>query len=98
MYPSRLRGRVVGAVGTGRAAAAAVAALIGGVLADQLGGTTVVAVGALIGVVTAFAYAGLRVPPTAPAPRFSPREAVRILQERPVLRRIVLAQGSMAAA
>jgi len=93
MYPSRLRGRVVGAVGTGRAAAAAVAALVGGVLADQLGGTTVVAVGALVGVVTALAYAGLRVPPTAPAPRFSPREAVRILQDRPVLRRIVLAQG-----
>jgi MFS family permease len=93
MYPSRLRGRVVGAVGSGRAAAAAVAALIAGVLADQLGGTTVVALGALIGVVTATAYAGLRVPPTAPAPRFSPRDAVRILQDRPVLRRIVLAQG-----
>lgn len=93
MYPSRLRGRVVGAVGSGRAAAAAVAALIAGVLADQLGGTTVVALGALIGVVTATAYAGLRVPPSAPAPRFSPRDAVRILQDRPVLRRIVLAQG-----
>jgi MFS family permease len=93
MYPSRLRGRVVGAVGTSRAAAAAVAALIAGVLADQLGGTTVVALGALIGVVTATAYHGLRVPPTAPAPRFSPRDAVRILRERPVLRAIVLAQG-----
>ena len=66
MYPSRLRGRVVGAVGSGRAAAAAVAALVAGVLADQVGGTTVVALGALIGVVTATAYAGLRVPPTAP--------------------------------
>jgi MFS family permease len=92
MYPSRLRGRVVGAVGTGRAAAAAVAALVAGVLADRLGGTTVIAVGALIGVATAAAYAGLRVPPTAPPPR-SPREAVRILRERPVLQRIVIAQG-----
>ena len=93
MYPSRLRGRVVGAVGTSRAAAMAIAALVAGVLADQVGGTTVVALGAIIGAVAAFAYAGFRVPPTAPAPRFSPREAVRILSERPVLRRIVLAQG-----
>ena len=93
MYPSRMRGRVVGAVGTGRAAAAAIAALAAGVLADRLGGTAVIAVGALIGVATAAAYAGLRVPPTAPPTRFSPREAVRILKERPVLRRIVLAQG-----
>jgi MFS family permease len=93
MYPSRLRGRVVGAVGTGRAAAAAIAALVAGVLADRLGGTTVIALGALIGVATAAAYAGLRVPPTAPPPRFSPREAVRILKARPVLQRIVIAQG-----
>jgi MFS family permease len=93
MYPARMRGRVVGAVGTGRAAAAAVAALVAGVLADRLGGTTVIAVGALIGVATAAAYAGLRVPPTTPPRRFSPREAVRILHERPVLRRVVLAQG-----
>jgi MFS family permease len=93
MYPSRLRGRVVGAVGTSRAAAAAVAALVAGILADQLGGTTVVALGALIGVVTATAYHALHVPPTAPAPRFSPRDAVRILGARPVLRRIVLAQA-----
>jgi len=93
MYPSRLRGRVVGAVGTSRAAAAAVAALVAGVLADRVGGTTVIGFGALIGAVTAVAYLGFRVPPTAPAPRFSPRDAVRILQDRPVLRRIVLAQG-----
>jgi MFS family permease len=93
MYPSRLRGRVVGAVGTSRAAAMAIAALVAGMLADQVGGTTVVALGAIIGAVAAFAYSGFRVPPTAPAPRFSPREAVRILSERPVLRRIVLAQG-----
>ncbi len=93
MYPSRMRGRVVGAVGTSRAAAAALTALLAGVLADRLGGTTVIAIGSAVGVLTAFAYLGFRVPPTAPAPRFSPREAVRILQDRPVLRRIVLAQG-----
>jgi len=93
IYPSRLRGRVVGAVGTSRAAAAAIAALVAGVLADRIGGTTVVAFGGLIAAAAAFAYLGLRVPPTAPAPRFSPRDAVRVLRVRPVLRRIVLAQG-----
>ena len=93
MYPSRMRGRVVGAVGTSRAAAAAITALVAGVLADRLGGTTVIAIGSAVGILAAFAYLGFQVPPTAPPPRFSPREAVRILQERPVLRRIVLAQG-----
>ncbi len=93
MYPARLRGRVVGAVGTSRAAAAALAALVAGVLADSLGGPTVVAAGCLVGVVSAAAYLGLRVPPTPPAPRFSPRDAVRILRERPVLQKVVLAQG-----
>jgi MFS family permease len=93
MYPSRVRGRVVGAVGTSRAAAAAVTALLAGVLADRLGGTTVIAIGSAVGIFTAIAYFGFLVPPTAPAPRFSPRDAVRILQDRPVLRRIVLAQG-----
>src|SRR6476659_6475085 len=36
MYPARLRGRVVGVIGMGRAAAAVVAALVGGVLADRI--------------------------------------------------------------
>jgi MFS family permease len=93
MYPSRLRGRVVGAVGTSRAAAAAIAALVAGILADRVGGTTVIALGGLLGVATAIAYVGLRVPPTAPPPRYSPRDAVRVLRDRPILRRIVLAQG-----
>jgi MFS family permease len=93
MYPSRLRGRVVGAVGTSKAAAAAIAALVAGILADRIGGTTVIALGGLVAAAAAVGYVGLRVPPTAPPPRFSPRDAVRVLQERPVLRRIVLAQG-----
>ena len=44
MYPARLRGRIVGVIGTGRAAAGAIAALVGGLLADQLGGPTAVAI------------------------------------------------------
>src|SRR5207249_8391907 len=38
MYPARLRGRVVGVLGMGRAAAGALAAFGGGVLADRIGG------------------------------------------------------------
>lgn len=38
VYPSRLRGRIVGAIGMGRAAAAAAAAFAGGLIADRLGG------------------------------------------------------------
>ena len=42
-YPARMRGRVVGFLGTGRIAAAALAALIGGLLADRIGGPPAVA-------------------------------------------------------
>ena len=43
MYPGRLRGRIVGVLGTGRAAAGALAAIAGGIVADLLGGPTAVA-------------------------------------------------------
>jgi MFS family permease len=93
MYPARLRGRVVGLLGTGRAAASAVAALAGGVLADRYGGIAVVAMAGLIGSACAMAYAGLRARATEiPAP-FSARESLRALRQRPVLRQLVLAQG-----
>jgi MFS family permease len=48
----------------------------------------------LAGVVGAAAYVGLRVPVKAPtAPVFSARAALRALNERPTLRKLVLAQG-----
>jgi MFS family permease len=93
MYPARIRGRVVGVVGMGRAAAAALAAFGGGVLADRIGGDRAVAAAGLIGVVCAVAYAGFRATTTNGAPTFSARESVRTLLARPVLARIVLAQG-----
>ncbi len=93
MYPARILGRVVGFLGSGRAAAAAVAALAGGLLADQLGGETAVALAGLVGLVCAFAYAGLRSPDTERPPAFSARDSFRALRERPVLTRIALAQG-----
>lgn len=93
MYPARILGRVVGFLGSGRAAAAAVAALIGGLLADQLGGEQAVALAGLVGLVCALAYAGLRSPDTERPPVFSARDSFRALRERPVLTRIALAQG-----
>ncbi len=93
IYPARIRGRVVGFLGSGRAAAAALAALVGGLLADQLGGEMAVALAGLVGLVCALAYAGLRSPDTARPPTFSARDSIRALRERPVLSRIALAQG-----
>ncbi len=93
MYPARIRGRLVGVTGSAKAAAAALAALLGGLIADQFGGLTAVALAGLFGLVCASAYVGLRAP-TAPRPRaFSARDSVRELRERPILARIAVAQG-----
>ncbi len=93
MYPSRLRGRVLGFVGMGRAAAAAFAAFAGGVLADRLGGPSAVAIAGLVGVGCAIALAGLRAQSDERAPWFSARDSLRALRERPILTRLALAQG-----
>ena len=92
-YPGRMRGRVVGFLGTGRAAAAGIAALAGGVIADRLGGPTAVALAGLIGVACALAYAGLRVSTSAAPLAYSARESIRAMRARPTLQRVALAQG-----
>jgi MFS transporter, DHA1 family, staphyloferrin B biosynthesis exporter len=93
MYPARLRGRIVGVIGTGRAAAGALAALAGGLIADQLGGPTALALAGLVGAVCAVAYAGFHASAAADPPVFSARESIRALRERPILGRVALAQG-----
>jgi MFS transporter, DHA1 family, staphyloferrin B biosynthesis exporter len=93
MYPSRLRGRMVGVIGMGRAAAGALAAFIGGLLADRLGGPPAVAIAGVIGIACALAYSGLRARSDERAPGFSARDSIRALRERPVLARMALAQG-----
>ena len=93
VYPSRVRGRVVGVIGMGRAAAGALAAFAGGVIADRLGGPPAVAIAGVIGVACAVAYTGVRARSAEGAPRFSARESVQALRERPVLARMALAQG-----
>jgi NNP family nitrate/nitrite transporter-like MFS transporter len=93
MYPARLVGRVVGFIGMGRAAAGALAAFAGGVVADRLGGPTAVAIAGAVGVACALAYAGLRARSAERAPSFSARGSVRALRERPLLGKVALAQG-----
>jgi DHA1 family inner membrane transport protein len=92
-YPGRIRGRVVGFLGTGRAAAAAMAALVGGMLADRLGGPTAVALAGLVGAVCALAYAGFRASAAAAPLAYSARESIRAMRARPMLQRVALAQG-----
>ncbi|MFL5682474.1 MAG: MFS transporter [Chloroflexota bacterium] len=93
MYPARIRGRLVGVAGSVRALAAALAALAGGVVADEFGGLTAVAVAGVVGLVCAVAYTGLRAPTAPPLVRFSARDSIRALRDRPVLSRIAVAQG-----
>jgi MFS family permease len=93
MYPSRLRGRVVGVIGMGRAAAGALAAFAGGLIADRLGGPPAVAIAGVIGVACALAYMGLRGRFEERVPGFSARESIQAIRDRPVLARMTLAQG-----
>jgi MFS family permease len=93
MYPARLVGRMVGFIGMGRAAAGAVAAFTGGVIADRLGGPSAVALAGVVGVACALAYAGLRSRSTERPPSFSARGSIRALRERPLLGKVALAQG-----
>ena len=93
MYPARLRGRVVGVIGMGRAAAGAMAAFAGGILADRIGGESAVAVAGIVGVACAIGYMGFRASRADSPMVFSARESIRALRERPYLGRIALAQG-----
>ena len=93
MYPARLRGRVVGVLGMGRAGAGAVAAIAGGLLADAIGGEQAVAIGGVVGAACAVGYLGFRAQAAEQPAGFSARESVRALLDRPSLARIALAQG-----
>lgn len=93
MYPADVRGRAIGILGMAKAAAAGVAALAVGVIADRLGAPLALSLAGAVGAGCALAALGLRSAAPLPIRIFSPREAVRALTSRPALRRIVLAQG-----
>jgi MFS family permease len=103
MYPERERGRLLGVVVTGRTAAAGVAALTGGILADRIGGLAAIAIAGGIGSLCAFASAGLRTSLPAAQASYSFRDSWRAYQRVPALRRVAWAQvfyggGLIAAA
>ena len=80
-------------IGMGRAAAGALAAFSGGILADRIGGVNAVAVAGIVGLACAIGYVGLHAARTERPVAFSARDSVRALRERPMLARIALAQG-----
>ena len=84
---------MVGVLGMGRAAAGAIAVLVGGIVADRFGGATAVALAGVVGLVAAIGFAGLRAPAAAAPPAFSARGSIRALRERPTLSKVALAQG-----
>jgi Major Facilitator Superfamily len=93
LYPTRLIGRVLGILGMARAAAAAVAALVGGVAADALGVPVVIALTGVLGFASAVAYAGQRARSSERPATYSARESIRALRERATLSQAALAQG-----
>jgi MFS family permease len=92
MYPSRERGRLIGIVATGRAATVGVAALVGGLLADRIGGMAVVALAGAVGAVCALSSSRIRASEHARAQPFSARASWHAFRDRPALRRIGSAQ------
>jgi predicted MFS family arabinose efflux permease len=92
MYPSDRRGKLLGIVGTGRFAAGTLALLAVTLLIDSSAGRFVIMAVAIVATISAFAIGGVKLPPTEPQRSFGIAEALRILREQPVLRRVTLAQ------
>ena len=97
MYPGEVRGRVIGILGTARAATAALGAMAIGAMADGMGVPIAVTFAGFLGAGFAIGAFGLRSGRPMPARTWSPREAVATLTASPRLRRLVLAQGLYGA-
>jgi len=92
MYPASQRGRLVGTVSTGKSAAAGAAVLIGGILADRIGGMTVVAFAGIVGALCAMASSRIEAPIAEDARSFSARESWAAFRSRPGLVQVGAAQ------
>jgi MFS family permease len=97
IYPPHARGRILGAFGSARSAAVALAAFGGGLLADRVGGFGAIAIVGTLGVLCATAYLGIRSATMPRLPRFTARGSVAVLLRRPVLRRVVVAHAFYGA-
>jgi MFS family permease len=97
IYPDHVRGRMVSIIRTGQAAAIGVTVVVGGALADRVGGPVVAAAAGLIATALALSYLRLRLSSAArevePPPRYTIAEAVDALSASVRLRRLVVAQG-----
>ncbi len=93
MYPAAERGRLIGIVSTGKAAAAGMAVLVGGILADRIGGMVVVAFAGMVGALCAMAASRIQVPLDPDSPRYSARDSWAAFRRRPALRRVAAAQA-----
>lgn len=92
IYPAGERGRYLGLVTTGRTAAAGTAALVGGLVADRIGGLGAIAIAGGIGALCALSSAWLRAPIAASGGGFGVRETIDAYRRVPALRRVGWAQ------
>ena len=92
MYPSAERGRLLGIVGSGRSAAAMAALLAFTFAAGGSGWLLILALVAVIGIVSAFASSQLTVEAAEGAGHYSARESVATVLRLPMLRKITMAQ------
>lgn len=93
IYPSRLRGRFLGLLGTGRAAAGGIAVMVAGLLAASVGDVPALAIVGVAGVLLVTASAGIHAPAASDPPKFSARASIRALKGKPALRTALLGQG-----
>jgi MFS family permease len=97
MYPAKERGRLVGRVSMGRSAAAGAAVLVGGILADRIGGMAVVGLAGIVGALCATAATRIEAPLDEDARTFSARETWAVFRGSPALRRVGAAQAFYGA-
>jgi len=101
MYPSHARGRFLGIVGTGRFAAGTVVLLAISLAATSAGWQSIIAIVAVVGMLSAVAVSRLSLPRDDARPSYSVADSFRSVLQPPMLRRITLAQlffgGGMVA-
>ena len=92
IYPSASRGRLLGIVGSGRSLATMTALLAFTFAAAGAGWLAIVAVVAIVGIVSGLAPSRLTLDTDEEVPSYGAVESVRTVLRRPMLRRITTAQ------
>ncbi|MFN8622308.1 MAG: MFS transporter [Chloroflexota bacterium] len=97
IYPTSVRGRLIGLVGTGRSAAAAIGSLAGGIIADHIGGLQAVALGGVVGMILGSTAVGYLVGTTEEGPAYDLRRSIVALTASPRLVRVTIGQMCLGA-